>query len=100
MRKALAERVLDVGMDHHLAQEAERESGNHRNGHSRKRGHFVRRLVEKYAPPGFDDKGISMCPHGTREIAAHVEELYWLSVVAGVIPTPHSPIRVLPEIRA
>ena len=101
MRKALAERVLDAEMDHHLAQEAERESGNHRNGHNRKRvttengamelavprdrqGHFAPRLVEKHARrlPGFDDKVISMYARGmtTREIAAHVEELYGLSV--------------------
>ena len=37
MRKALAERVLDAEMSHHLDQEPEQESGSHRNGHNRKR---------------------------------------------------------------
>ena len=37
MKKAVAERALNAEMDHHLSREPERESGNHRNGHNRKR---------------------------------------------------------------
>ena len=118
MRKALAERVLDAEMAHHLEQAAERESGNHRNGHNRKRvttgsgamelavprdrqGSFEPRLVEKYARrlPDFDDKVVSMYARGmtTREIAAHVEELYGLSVsrelISKVTDAVHDEVR-------
>ena len=79
-------------MEAHLGHEAEQVSGNHRNGHNRKRvltedgaldlevprdrqGRFEPQLVEKYARrlPGFDDKVISMYARGmtTREIRAH-----------------------------
>ncbi len=37
LKKAVAERALDVEMEAHLGGEAEQESGNHRNGHNRKR---------------------------------------------------------------
>lgn len=40
LKKALAERMLNAEMDHHLAQEAEEEGGNrgnHRNSYSKKR---------------------------------------------------------------
>ena len=37
LKKALAERILNAELDHHLDHEDERSSGNHRNGHSRKR---------------------------------------------------------------
>ena len=63
LKKAVAERALDAEMDAHL--EHEWASGNHRNGHNRKRvlsdegamelevpreraGRFEPRLVEKY----------------------------------------------------
>ena len=36
LKKALAERILNTELDHHLGHEDERASGNHRNGHSRK----------------------------------------------------------------
>lgn len=36
LKKALAERMLDAEMDHHLDQEAEQAAGNHRNGYSQK----------------------------------------------------------------
>ena len=36
LRKALAERILNAEMDHHLGQEDEQASGNHRNGTSPK----------------------------------------------------------------
>ena len=83
-----------------------RYRGNHRNGHNRKRvltedgaldlevprdrqGRFEPQLVEKYARrlPGFDDKVISMYARGmtTREIRAHIAELYGLTVSAELI---------------
>ena len=86
--------------------EPEQDSGNHRNGHNRKRvltedgaldlevprdrqGRFEPQLVEKYArrPPGFDDKVISMYARGmtTREIRAHIAELYGVTVSAELI---------------
>ncbi len=36
LKKALAERILDAEMDHHLDREAEQSAGNHRNGRSQK----------------------------------------------------------------
>jgi putative transposase len=36
LKKALAERILNAGLEHHLDDE-EQASGNHRNGHSSKR---------------------------------------------------------------
>ncbi len=79
MRRAVAERVLNAEMDMHLSRELELASGNHRNGHNRKRvatgsgsmdlavprdrlGLFEPELVEKYVRrlPGFDDKVILM----------------------------------------
>ena len=75
MKKAVAERALNAEMDHHLSQEPARQSGNHRNGHNRKRvatesgsmdlsvprdrrGSFEPALVEKHVRrlPGFDDR--------------------------------------------
>ena len=37
LKKALAERVLNAEMDVHLAQDAEKDAGNHRNGSGEKR---------------------------------------------------------------
>ena len=37
LKKAVAERALDAEMDAHLEREADRDDGNHRNGHNRKR---------------------------------------------------------------
>ena len=118
LKKAVAERALDAEMEAHLGHEAEQVSGNHRNGHNRKRvltdsgamdlevprdrlGKFEPQLVEKYARrlPGFDDKVISMYARGmtTREIQGHVRELYGLSVspelVSKVTDAVHDEIR-------
>lgn len=92
LKKALAERILYAELDHHLDHEEEQASGNHRNGHSRKRvltddgrldlsiprdrqGRFDPKLIEKHCRrlPGFDDKVISMYARGmsTREIQGH-----------------------------
>jgi putative transposase len=88
-------------MDAHLEQDNERVAGNHRNGRSRKRvltdtgqmevsiprdrqGRFDPQLIEKYRRrlPGFDDKVIALYARGmtTREIQAHVRELYAVEV--------------------
>ena len=101
LKKALAERILNAELDHHLDDGDEQSSGNHRNGHSRKRvltddgrldlsiprdrhGRFDPKLVEKHCRrlPGFDDKVISMYARGmsTREIRGHVRELYGVEV--------------------
>jgi putative transposase len=106
LKKALAERILNAELDHHLEDEDEQASGNHRNGHSRKtvltdsgkmeleiprdrHGRFDPKLVEKHCRrlPGFDDKVISMYARGmsTREIQGHVRELYGIEVSAELI---------------
>ena len=65
LKRALAERILNAELDHHLDDGDEQASGNHRNGHSRKRvltddgrmelsiprdrqGRFNPKLIEKY----------------------------------------------------
>ncbi len=37
LKKALAERILNAELDHHLDDDDEQGQGNHRNGHSKKR---------------------------------------------------------------
>ena len=97
LKKAVAERALDAEMDLHLESEGAAGSGNHRNGHNRKRvpadggsmdlevprdrdGRFDPRLVEKYCRrlPGFDERVVSMYARGmtTREIRNQIGELY------------------------
>ena len=118
LRKAVAERALDAEMQAHLEEEREGGSGNHRNGHNRKRvltdggamdvavprdreGRFEPQLIEKYCRrlPGFDDKVIAMYARGmtTREIRSHIEELYGLSVsrelISKVTDAVHEEIR-------
>jgi len=106
LKQALAERILDAEMDHHLDTESEQAKGNHRNGHSRKKvltddgkmdlsiprdrqGRFDPKLIEKHCRrlPGFDDKVISMYARGmsTREIRGHIQELYGVEVSAELI---------------
>ena len=101
LQKSLAERVLRTEMEVHLSREEESGSGNHRNGHNRKRvltgtgslevavprdraGRFEPQLIEKWARrlPGFDEKVLALYAGGmtTREIRAHVEELYGVTV--------------------
>src|ERR1700758_625383 len=81
LKKALAERVLNAEMDHHLAGE---EPGNRRNGYGKKtvitdtgqialevprdrQANFDPQLIAKYQRrfPGFDDKIVSMYARGT-----------------------------------
>ena len=101
LKKRLAERMLNAEMDHHLGTEAEEEAGNHRNGDSGKtvltdtgklelviprdrHGRFDPVLIGKYRRrfAGFDDKIIALYARGltTREIAAHVGELYGVEI--------------------
>ncbi len=106
LKKALAERVLNAELDHHLSSEDQAE--NTRNGFSRKtvttgtgkidvsiprdrEGTFDPQLIAKYQRrfPGFDDKIISLYARGmsTREIAGHVREIFGLEVSADLVST-------------
>ena len=103
LKKALAERVLNAEMDHHLAGE---EPGNRRNGYGKKtvltdtgqielavprdrQARFDPQLITKYQRrfPGFDDKIISMYARGmsTREIVGHLRDLYGIEVSPDLI---------------
>ena len=103
LKKALAERVLNAEMDHHLAGE---KPGNRRNGYGKKtvitdtgqielevprdrQARFDPQLIAKYQRrfPGFDDKIISMYARGmsTREIVGHLRELYGIDVSPDLI---------------
>ena len=104
LKKALAERVLNAGMDHHLAS----EPGNSRNGYGAKtvltdtgriglaiprdrQASFDPQLIAKYQRrfPGFDEKIVSMYARGmsTREIAGHLRDLYGIDVSPDLIST-------------
>src|SRR6059058_3596108 len=104
LKKALAERILNAEMDHHLAGEG--GIGNGRNGYGRKsvitdtgkldlqiprdrQASFDPQLIAKYQRrfPGFDDKVISMYARGmsTREIVGHLRELYGIEVSPDLI---------------
>jgi len=103
LKKALAERVLNAEMDHHLTGE---EPGNRRNGYGKKtvitdtgqielevprdrQARFDPQLIAKYQRrfPGFDDKIISMYARGmsTREIVGHLRDLYGIDVSPDLI---------------
>jgi putative transposase len=114
LKKALAERVLNAEMDHHLSDSTQDgvlegdKPGNHRNGYSKKtvltenealelsiprdrRGSFEPQLIAKYQRrfPGFDDKIISMYARGmsVREIQGHLRELYGIEASPQLIST-------------
>ena len=114
LKKALAERVLNAEMDHHLADSTQDEvsegdkPGNRRNGYSKKtvlseneamelaiprdrRGSFEPQLIAKYQRrfPGFDDKIISMYARGmsVREIQGHLRDLYGIEASPQLIST-------------
>jgi putative transposase len=101
LKKRLAERMLNAEMDQHLGAETEQEAGNHRNGYGSKNvltesgklelaiprdrhGRFDPVLIAKYRRrfAGFDDKIIALYARGmtTREIQAHVGELYGIEI--------------------
>lgn len=106
LKKALSERILNTELDAHLGSEAEKGSGNHRNGSSKKSmltgtskvtleiprdrsGTFDPKLIAKYQRrfPDFDDKIISMYARGmtVREIQGHLEDLYGIDVSPDLI---------------
>lgn len=109
LKKALLNRLMAAEFDHHLAEDRASNAGkNHRNGSTRKRvlagdGHvevtiprdrearFNPVLIGKYQRrlPGFDDKVISLYTRGmsTREIQAHLEEIYGAEVSPQLIST-------------
>jgi putative transposase len=101
LKKALAERMLNAEMDHHLEQESEQAAGNHRNGLSHKtvlsesgkfelaiprdrQSRFEPALIAKYQRrfPGFDQKIIALYARGlsTRDIQGHLRELYGIEI--------------------
>ena len=103
LKKALAERVLNAEMDHHLAGE---EPSNRRNGYGKKtvitdtgqielevprdrQARFDPQLIAKYQRrfPRFDDKIISMYARGmsTREIVGLLHDLYGIDVSPDLI---------------
>src|SRR5947199_4149146 len=105
LKKALAERVLNAEMDHHLTGE---EPGNRRNGYGKKtvitdtgqielevprdrQARFDPQLIAKYQRrfPGFDDKIISMYARGmsVRDIQGHLRELYGIEASPQLIST-------------
>lgn len=119
----LVERALEGEMTHHLGYEkhnpAGRNSGNNRNGHSKKtlkddqgqyeiqvprdrQGTFEPQLVPKRQSrmPSFDEKVISLYGRGmtVREIQGHLEELYGTSVSPALISSVTD--AVLDEVRA
>jgi putative transposase len=114
LKKALAERVLNAEMDHHLSDSTQDgvsegdKPANHRNGYSKKtvltenealelsiprdrRGSFEPQLIAKYQRrfPGFDEKIISMYARGmsVREIQGHLRELYGIEASPQLIST-------------
>ena len=101
LKKALAERVLNAEMDHHLETGAADGRTNSRNGYGKKTvltdtgrmglevprdrlSSFDPQLIAKYQRrfPGFDDKIVSMYARGmsTREIQGHLRDLYGIEV--------------------
>ena len=106
LKKALSERILNTELDAHLGSEVEKNSGNHRNGVSKKSmltgtskvtldiprdraGTFDPQLIEKYQRrfPEFDDKIVWMYARGmsVREIRGHLEDLYGIDVSPDLI---------------
>src|SRR5512132_183825 len=106
LKKALAERVLNAEMDHHLDAGAADGRANSRNGYGKKQvltetgkialevprdrlSTFDPQLIAKYQRrfPGFDEKIISMYARGmsVREIQGHLRELYGIDVSPDLI---------------
>jgi putative transposase len=108
LKKALAERALNVELDDHLEGEAAAGKPNRRNGFSKKtvltetskldlriprdrEGSFDPKLIARYQRrfPGFDSKIISMYARSmsVREIQGHLMEIYGLDVSPDLIST-------------
>src|SRR5215467_969339 len=110
LTKALVERAMNAELTHQLGYKKNdpqgRGSGNSRNGKSRKKlkgdfgevdievprdreGDFEPKIVPKHQRrfEGFDDKILSMYARGmsTREIQAHLYEIYRVEVSASLI---------------
>jgi putative transposase len=110
LKKRLIEKAMDAEITHHLGYEKHspsgKNTGNSRNGKSPKtiksdsgeipivvprdrNGSFEPRIVKKNQTrfDGFDEKIISMYARGmtTRDIQAHLEELYGVEVSPGLI---------------
>ena len=112
MKKALAERILNAELTHHLGygpgDAKPADQANHRNGSTPKTvltdgdgltldiprdraGTFAPQLVPKHVRrlPGFDQKVLALYARGmtVREIQGHLEELYQVEVAPSVIST-------------
>jgi putative transposase len=112
LTKLLVEKALDAEMTEHLGHDRHgavgNESGNTRNGHSRKtlkgefghlpikvprdrHGSFEPKLIPKHKTRwnGFDDKILSLYARGmtVREIQAHLQEMYGTEVSPSLIST-------------
>jgi len=123
LTKALIEKALGAELTEHLGyekyEEKGRNSGNSRNGSSKKKligkqgeieveiprdrnAEFQPQLIKKNQKrfDGFDDKVISMYSRGmtTREIQAHLEEIYGVEVSAALISEVTN--AVIEEVRA
>lgn len=123
LTKLLVEKALDVEMAEHLGhdknQPVDNPTGNTRNGRSRKvlkgefgelpieiprdrDGSFEPKLIPKHQRrwAGFDDKILSLYARGltTREIQAHLEEMYGTEVSPSLISTVTD--AVVDEVRA
>jgi transposase-like protein len=112
MKKALAERILNAELTHHLGYGPDEAKpacqSNHRNGSTPKTvttdddqvtlaiprdraGTFEPQLVPKHLRrlPGFDHKVLSLYARGmtVRDIQGHLEELYQVEIAPSVIST-------------
>ena len=123
LTKAILERALQAEMTQHLGHKKNQlignESGNARNGSSKKtlkgdfgalpieiprdrEGTFEPKLIGKHQTRwmGFDDKILSLYARGmsVREIQCHLEEIYGVEVSSGLISTVTDAI--IDEVRA
>ena len=108
LKKALAERMLNAEMDHHLDGAGADGLVNTRNGYGQKtvltdtgrmaldiprdrQGTFDPQLIAKYQRrfPGFDERIVSMYARGmsVREIQGHIRELYGLDISPDLVST-------------
>jgi len=122
LTKALVERAMDAEMTMHLGYEksnqAEKDTTNRRNGKTKKtlrsdqgpleievprdrEGEFEPEIVPKHQRDfkGFDDKILSMYARGmtTREIAAHLKEIYGTEVSPELISRATDSVKELLE---
>ncbi len=122
LTKALIERAMDAEMTMHLGYEksdqAEKDTTNRRNGKTKKtlrsdqgpleievprdrEGEFEPEIVPKHQRDfkGFDDKILSMYARGmtTREIAAHLKEIYGTEVSPELISRATDSVKELLE---